>query len=355
MNSVNYVFMEDEKEYQLFIDSFPDAVVIISDNKFSLANFEACELIGVNYINLIGESIYKYIPVKYKKIVHKRIKQLLENKNEKLINEYVFNCSSCDPKDIQIISKFITYKGKPSILSNIRNITEMKKEINRAAEFQRNSLQKLFPIPDKMNIESVYVPAKAISGDFYRIHKVNTDFITGVIVDVSGKGITAALSISALDVLFLEEVSITHNPTNLLTNLNDKLISLFEENYIAACCFSMDFKKKELKVVGAGINQFIFQKKGNSAENITVEGTFLGMFKNSKFDELVLPIEPGDRIFFFTDGLDFIIDEDRVIQNYLGKVSTTTFKNYINEFLSDTIVDVGNLKDDCTMLAIDIK
>lgn len=38
----------------------------------------------------------------------------------------------------------------------------------------------------------------------------------------------------------------------------------------------------------------------------------------------------------------------------MGKVSIFSFKN-IDEFLNDTILDVGKLKDDCTMIAIQIK
>ena len=76
-----------------------------------------------------------------------------------------------------------------------------------------------------------------------------------------------------------------HEPINIVKNLNKKLVSYYEENYIAVCCFSMDFNQNELNVVGAGINQFIFQKKDKKVEEKIVEGSFLGMFENSEFSE----------------------------------------------------------------------
>jgi serine phosphatase RsbU (regulator of sigma subunit) len=198
------------------------------------------------------------------------------------------------------------------------------------------------------------VPAKTVGGDFYQFYKVNEDLVIGIILDVSGKGITAALNISAVYVLFLQEVLATHEPSKITKNLNRKLINFFQENYIAACCFSMDFSKKQLKIVGAGINQFMFQKSGAQVEIKTVEGAFLGMFPNSVFEEQVIQFHQKDRVFFFTDGLDFILDEDKVIRDYMEEVSIIQFTNYINEFLNDTLIETGSLMDDCTMVALEI-
>ena len=79
------------------------------------------------------------------------------------------------------------------------------------------------------------------------------------------------------------------------------------------------------------------------------------MFADSEFVQINLPIERGDRIFLFSDGFDFIFDEDNIIKRYMEKVSISDFKNYIDEYLEDTILEEGNLKDDCTMIAMEIK
>jgi len=309
--------LQDSKEkYKQILNNFHDAIVIIVDNKIVLANYEACNLMCLDYSELIDSNVYQYFQEKEKKDLHKRFR---------------------------------------NILAVIRDITEVKLELNKAAELQRKTLQKCFPAENYINIVSVYVPANIISGDFYRVYKISEDLIIGIIIDVRGKGVSAALNISALDVLFLQEIAITHEPINIVNNLNKKLVSYYEENYIAVCCFSMDFYKKELRVVGAGINQFIFQKKDKKVEEEIVEGAFLGMFENSEFAQQIISFESGDRVFFFSDGLDFILDEDKIIQRYMGKVSIDKFKEYIDEFLDDTLSEVGKLEDDCTMIAMEIK
>lgn len=349
------ILKESKDRYKQILNSSPDAIVIIVDNKIVLANYEACNLIGLDYSELVGSNVYKHFQGKYKKSLHKRFRNIISRKKIKDTYDIEFCFSDGRLANLQISYSYIIYEGNPALLVTMRDITDIKQELNKAAEFQRNTLQKYFPVKDFVDIVSVYVPANIISGDFYRIHKINDNLIIGIVVDVRGKGISAALNISAFDVLFLQEVAVTHEPINIVKNLNKKLVDYYEENYIAVCCFSMDFTKNELIAVGAGINQFIFQKKGNKVEEKIVEGPFLGMFEDSEFCEQVISFESGDKIFFFTDGLDFILDEYKIIQMYMEEVGIDKFKGYIDEFLNDTILEIGTLKDDSTMVAIEIK
>ena len=58
-------------------------LVIIVDNKIVLANHEACNLIGVDYSELIGSNIYKYFQEKYIKAVHKRFRNIIYKQEDK--------------------------------------------------------------------------------------------------------------------------------------------------------------------------------------------------------------------------------------------------------------------------------
>lgn len=348
--------LKDGKErYKQILNNSPDAIVIIVDNIIVLANNQACNLTNLDYNELVGSNVYKHFQEKYKKSLHKIFRNIILQKKIKDTYDIEFSFSDGRLANLQISYSYIMYEGNPAVLVTMRDITEIKQELIKGAKFQRSTLQKSFPAENFVDIMSIYVPANTVSGDFYRIHKIHEDLIIGMVVDVRGKGISAALNISAFDVLFLQEVATTHEPINIVKNLNKKLVNYYEENYIAVCCFSMNFSKNELNVVGAGINQFIFQKNGSAVEEKTAEGLFLGMFENSEFSEQTISFESGDKIFFFTDGLDFILNEDKIIQRYMGKVNINKFKEYIDEFLYDTILEEGTLKDDCTMVAIEIK
>ena len=353
------MLIESKDRYRQVIDSIPDAVVIIVDNIIVLANQEAYNLFDSfntfdrKHRELVGSNIYKRFQEKYVKSLHKKYRNIILDKKIKDISEYDFVTSDDKVVNIQISYSYLSYEGRPAIIAILRDITDIRQELNKAAEFQRRTLQKDFPAKELVNIEVVYVPAHIVSGDFYRIYKINDNLIVGMIVDVRGKGMTAALSISAFDILCFQEIANTHEPLEIVNNLNKKLVNYYEENYIAVCCFSMDFNRNELKVVGAGINQFIFQRKG--LEEKIAEGIFLGMFEDSEFYEQTIEFQKGDKFFFFTDGLDFVLDKDRVIQTYMEDVSITELKSYVNEFLNDTIFEMGKLKDDCTMMALEVK
>ncbi|AWK49804.1 histidine kinase [Clostridium beijerinckii] len=349
------ILQDGKKRYKQILNNFHDPIVIIVDNKIVLANQEACNLIGLDHSEIIDSNVYKYFQDKHIKALHKRFRNIISQKKIKDTYDYEFDFSDSKLTNLQISCSYIEDDGNPAILAVIRDITKIKQELNKAADLQRKTLQKCFPAEEFINTVSIYVPANTISGDFYHIHKISEELIIGIVIDVRGKGVSAALNISALDILFLQEMAITHDPINIVNNLNKKLVTYYEENYIAVCCFSMDFNKKELKVVGAGINQFIFQKKDKDVEEKIIEGAFLGMFENSEFSEMIISFESGDRVFFFSDGLDFILDEDKIVQRYMKKVSIYKFKEYIDEFLDDTILENGKLEDDCTMIAIEIK
>lgn len=79
--------------------------------------------------------------------------------------------------------------------------------------------------------------------------------------DVSGKGITTSLNVGAFNVMFNEAIDKNQTPYGSIQYLNKKATQYLGENYVAACCFSFDFKNQTAVVVGAGINRFM--KIGN--------------------------------------------------------------------------------------------
>jgi len=348
--SLENILKESEERYRQIVDISPDAIIITVGGEIVLANKEALKY----QKNLIGKSAYKYCP-DFAKIMYKKMNQILKNKIKKTTFDYKAVLSDGTKIDIEVSSSYLIYKGKPAILSIIRDITERKRELNSAAKIQRQLLKKPFPLEHKANMESLYIPAKTVSGDFFYTHKVNEDLIVGIIGDVSGKGITAALNISAFNVLFNEEVLMNKDPSKIVDSLNKKVAKYLGERYIAVCCFSFDFKKNEAKIVGAGINQFIYQTDKCDIENKIVRGSFLGMFEDSKFDEEIINFKSGDKFYFFTDGLDFIVDDEKIKKNLIERFNNGNLISFLNNNLESIQSDNRIIVDDCTLIEIEIK
>ncbi|ADK13373.1 PAS domain S-box protein [Clostridium ljungdahlii] len=347
---------ESEERYRKIINLSPEAIIITVDSKIVLANHKACNLVGTDYDKIIGENIYKYISKEFIKIAHKRAKQILEGKKSKSIYDYKIIRYSNTLIDVEISASYLMYKGSPAIQAIIRNISDMKRRLNEASKLQRKYIEDTSPIPEKLKLESLYMPAKTVSGDFFRLYKVNEDLVLGIIGDVSGKGITAALNVLAFFVLFREAILISRDPLEIVKILNKKIADYLSDNHcIAACCFSLDFKKNEARVAGAGISQFMFQKSNCNPQEFIVRGPFLGMFQNAVFDENVIFFKEGDRFYFPTDGLDFIFNDNEIRKNYLKSHTLTEFITYLKAKLNNIINETGALKDDSTIIALEIK
>lgn len=342
---------ESEEGYGKIVNLSPDAIIIISEEKIILANKEAEKY----FDNLMEQEMHQYIPNDYKKIFKKRIKQILKNKIKKTIFDYKIKPNNRQVTDLEASSSYIVYNGKPAIISILRDITDMKKRLNAAAKIQKQILKKQLPTPDKIKVETLYVPAKTVSGDYFSFHKVDEDYIIGIIADVSGKGITASLDISAFNILFNEAVLFSHDPLNILNNLNEKIGDYLGERYIAACCFSFDFTKNKARVVGAGINEYIVHNTENKCEEKIVKGPFLGMFENSIFDEEIINFQSGDKFYFFTDGLEFVFQDEKIKNKNVKKGTITELKNYLSNSLNDMLTDIEGIKDDCTLIALEMK
>ncbi|NMM64753.1 PAS domain S-box protein [Clostridium sp. P21] len=345
---------ESEERYRKIVNLSPEAIVIVVDNRIVLTNHQACKLVGTDYSKIIGESIYKYLGSESIKPIRKKIKQILEDKKTKSTSDHKIIRYDQSIVEVEISASYLTYKGRPAIQAVIRNITETKRALNQAAKFQKKYIESISPIPEKIQMETLYMPARTVTGDFFKIYKVNEDLAIGIVGDVSGKGITAALSVLAFFVLFREAILISYDPSKIVKILNKKIVNYLDK-YIAACCFSLDLKRNEAIIAGAGINQFMFQKSNCSAQEFIVKGPFLGMFEDGEFDEKVISFEKGDRFYFPTDGLEFIFDDDEIKDNYLKKHTIIEFIDYVKNVLNGVISDFGALKDDSTLIALEIK
>lgn len=347
---------ENESNYRSLVESAAaNALIIIVGNSIAYINEVGKKTIGRENEEVVGTNVLKFIHKEYAKTYRRRAKYILKNKIQNSTFEYKIVSECGKVMDVEITSGYFVYNGCTAIRAEIRDITKMKKNLNRAARLQKNNLQSVYPIDSKVCMERIYVPCRTVSGDFYRICKVNEDYAVGIIFDVTGKGMSAALNVFAFDVMFNEAVSISSKPSKIIEILNKKTAEYLDESYIAACCFGMDFKKNKINVVGAGINQFLMQKKGCEVEEVVVEGSPLGMFLESTFSKNTFDMKAGDRFYLFTDGLDFLLDSDRIIQNYISKISIKEFKNFLSEYIDDLVLDFNGLNDDCTMIALEIK
>ena len=183
--------------------------------------------------------------------------------------------------------------------------------------------QKLPEIPT-LNYTGICQPAGAVGGDYYDVLKVSPDQFCLAVGDISGKGISAALLMASLQALLRSHASqTTEDLAAVVTELNRLLCSMTEESRFATLfCAVYDDSTRELTYVNAGHNPPLLFRRGASGADIQPatafgsaepssngilrlegSGAVLGMFPEGSYEHRSLPLEPGDTLVIYTDGI----------------------------------------------------
>jgi sigma-B regulation protein RsbU (phosphoserine phosphatase) len=339
-----------EESYRNLFNLSPDGMGVLRKGKIIDTNLRLVSILGEKKPeNLIGKSIFDYIEKDYIPAARERLKNVMVSGGINTLKEYKFIRADGKVIDAEVVSAPLTFQGQPAIQFVLRDVTERKQQLERAALIQKQRLDSKFPLPHRANLEILYRPADIISGDLFHFVKGNDHKVVGLLGDISGKGIAAALSNSALEVLFAEVASETLDPLEILKNLNKEIPKYLGEEYVAALCFSLDFQLGEITIASGGINNFTCAINKTYFQE-TIKGPFLGMLEVDLFEEKKYSFKRGDKFYFYTDGLEDLLLEPDIFTKFKKSSNIKNQKHY----LEDVLTRQTSLRDDTTWLAIEI-
>ena len=242
-------------------------------------------------------------------------------------------------------------------------------ELNLANSIQKNMLPSIFPpFPEhkEIDIYASMTPAKEVGGDFYDIFLIDDKHLAINIADVSGKGIPAALFMMIAKTLIKnisemeDEVNQVFNKVNNML-CNGNKVDLFVTSWFGI----LNLDNGKLDFVNAGHNPPLYfsNKKGRYEFLRTEPNMVLASIENIKYEKHEMFIEPGDRIFLYTDGIieatnfnNELYGEER-LQLYLNNSFDLSAKENIEGLKNDINKFVGKKEqfDDMTMLELNYK
>jgi sigma-B regulation protein RsbU (phosphoserine phosphatase) len=243
----------------------------------------------------------------------------------------------------------------------------IQKELETARQIQLSILPSEIPKIQGLDIAARYVPMAAVAGDFYDFIVVDEKHIGILVADVSGHGMPAALIASMLKVALSAQGMHAADPAQVLSGLNQVLCGKFQHHYVTAAYLFVDLEKRRLTYAGAGHPPLLL-RDGSSKEvrNVVENGLFLGRFPFATFSSLELPLNAGDRILLYTDGIpetinpagvEFGVDCFRRFLEAEQSTSADHFSDGLLEALSRWSArgSAEELDDDITMLTIHVK
>ena len=240
---------------------------------------------------------------------------------------------------------------------------KIEEELILARTIQDSALPKNFKFPrDDFDIYALMDPAKEVGGDFYDFFFIDTHKLVLVIADVSGKGIPASLfmmrSKTAIRGIAEEGIS----PAEILSRVNTTLCEGNDADmFVTVWIGIIDLETGSMMCANAGHEYPAIMRNGGDYELYKDKHSLaLAAMPGLRLKEYELKLEPGDKLFVYTDGVPEAINEQ--VQDYgtgrmirvLNDVKDSSMEETLTAVRQDMIAYVGNAEqfDDITMLGL---
>ncbi len=184
----------------------------------------------------------------------------------------------------------------------------LKQELDIATVIQSSILPKTFPpFPGRkeFDIYAKMLAAKEVGGDLYDFFLIDKYRLAMVIGDVSGKGIAAALLMAVCKTL-LKATAFKGMPAdNILAEVNNILVDDSPSNMFVTVFYGvLDTRSGAFEYCNGGHNPpYIISKDGVVHQLENVGGLLLGAMKDVEYQSNVIMLQPGESLFFYTDGI----------------------------------------------------
>jgi len=247
-------------------------------------------------------------------------------------------------------------------------VDNLAEQLRLAGLVQQDFLPAQLPNTDSLKWSAAFQPAEWVSGDIYDVVRIDEKHIGFYIADAVGHGLPAALL-----TIFLKQALVMHHtvdndyhifpPVDVVKNLNHRMASQKLSGYqFATCCYCLlNTETLKLTFSRAGHPYPILIRPGQAPEQLEVRGSLLGVFAQAEFIERTIQLEPGDKLFLYSDGADKFVgnydDETGFHFNKefceLGKLSIAEMMDSLTAFAHNQEIDVSEV-DDITGLGLEI-
>jgi len=204
------------------------------------------------------------------------------------------------------------------------------------------------------------IPHYAVGGDYYDIVPLPDGGMRLMVADVMGKGFGPAMIMTMVRSAVRFATREAASPGTLLKQLNDLFYRDLQQvgSFVTVSCTDYRPVSRTLTVAGAGHPYPLLFRSGGM-RRIEARGVSIGMLPDRQYAEQVVPVEPGDRLVVFSDGiLEARDSEGREIgvAGLEGLVRTTAGPAgpaLLAAILSRVTASAWEVRDDVTLAVVD--
>jgi Stage II sporulation protein E (SpoIIE) len=180
-------------------------------------------------------------------------------------------------------------------LATLSDREQMRLEIEQAREVQSLLVPTKAPATPGFTVETVYLPANRVGGDFFQVFSHQDGSLLVVVGDVSGKGMQAAMTVSALVGALRNERSL--HPAEILQRLNKVLCG--QISGFVTCCVLAVQQDGAICLANAG-----HPAPYVAGRELKLENSFpLGLDVDTEYRATTELLKQGEQLTIVTDGV----------------------------------------------------
>jgi phosphoserine phosphatase RsbU/P len=171
-------------------------------------------------------------------------------------------------------------------------------EVAAAREVQQVMLPERIEGVPGFAVDSAYLPAQQVGGDFFQILPAGDGGMVVVVGDVAGKGLPAAMLVSVLVGATRGVAEYTSEPAELLANLNERLVGREGAGYSTALV-ALIRADGWVSIANAGhLSPYL------DGREVELQGALpLGLAAGVVYEPTFFYFAPGSRLTFYSDGV----------------------------------------------------
>ena len=242
----------------------------------------------------------------------------------------------------------------------------IRSELAMASRIQSAMLPGIFPaFPERKEFD-IYAsmdPVRGVGGDFFDFFFIDRDHLCLLIADVSGKGIPAALFMMASKIILADNAKSGKSPAQILQDTNEAICANNpEEMFVTVWLGILDISTGLLTTANAGHEYpALMHADGRFELFRDRHGLVVGGMPGVKYHEHSLQMNPGSKLFVYTDGVPEATDAENALfgttrmlealnahANESPKQILHGVRQAVNEFVSDM-----EQFDDLTMMCLE--
>src|SRR5216683_576434 len=238
---------------------------------------------------------------------------------------------------------------------------DLLKDVELAAQVQRLFLPSGKPAIAGLEIAGMMRPARGVGGDYYDYYPVDAHTSQIIIADVSGKGVPAALLMSATAAALRLEANHDRNMLEQVERLNAEIGAVSDpERYVTLLLAEIDTRKLVIQYVNCGHNPaLLFRPNAGTLTHLNSSCPPIGLSPEEMCELASVDLLAGDVLVFYTDGVTEA--ENRLGEEFGMERLSATVRRGSSLSAEDLMRDIHNaaadfcgddFNDDVTILVV---